>query len=145
LVHSMLIVQIDGIDAEPLQRCVAGRAHILGASVDGALVIRQRLVAELGRDYDLVAMLAEDRPDQFLVVADPVNIGGVEKVDPELDRALEGGGRFDVVARTVELRHAHASKSQFRNHESLAAEFSLLHDVPPLTVGWMAVNATYCM
>ena len=115
-------------DASHAERTYSGRA------VDRALAVGQHLVGELGRDDDLVAMLAQRLADQLLVVADAVHIGGVEKVDAEFDRALQRRGGFVIVARTVELRHPHASESQFRYFESLAAEFSLLHNLYHLSV-----------
>src|SRR5208283_2630318 len=102
-------------------------------AVDRALAVGQHLVGELGRDDDLVAILAQRLADQLLVVADAVHIGGVEESDPELDRALQRRGGLVVVARTVKLRHPHASESQFRYLQSLAAELSLLHDFPSST------------
>ncbi len=74
-------------------------------------------------------MLAQRLADQLFVVADAIDVGGIEEIDPELDRALQRGGGFVVVARTVELRHPHASESEFRYFESLPAELSFLHDV----------------
>src|SRR5208282_2881623 len=128
LVYAMLVVEIDVVDAEALQRRIAGGAHVLGTAVDRALAVGQDLVGELGRDDDAVAIFLERFADQLFVMPDTVNVGGVEEVDAELDCALERRGGFVVVAWTVKLRHPHASEAQRRHFESLRAKFSLFHD-----------------
>ena len=72
-------------------------------------------------------MLAQHLANQLLVVARAVDVGGVEEIEPQLDRVLERRGGFSVVSRAIELRHSHASQAQFRHHESLAPEFSRFH------------------
>src|SRR5213080_984862 len=72
-------------------------------------------------------MLAQHLANQLLVVTRAVDVGRIEEIESDLDRALERRGGFSVVARAVELRHPHASEAQFRHHEPLAPEFSLFH------------------
>src|SRR5208283_2030694 len=131
LVDAMLVVEIDVIDTEALERCIAGGAHVFGSAVDRALAIGQDLVGKLGRDNHAVAVFLERFADQLLVVAHAVNVGGVEEIDPKLDGALKRRDGFDVVARAVKLRHPHASEAQLRYFESLRTKFSLFHDRYP--------------
>src|SRR5208282_2403853 len=127
LVDAMLVIKIDVVDAEALQRRIAGGSNVLGLSVDRSLAVGQHLVAEFGRDDDAIAMLFQDRADQRLVVADTIDIGGVEEVDPEFYGPLQRRGGLSVVARPVELRHPHASEPQLRHFETLAAKLAFFH------------------
>ncbi len=127
----MLIVEVDVIDAEPLERRVACGADVFRASVDRALAVGQDLVGKFGRDDHAVAIFLQRFADQLFIVPDAVNVGSVEEVDAEIDCALERRDGFLVVARTIELRHAHASESQLRYLESLFAKFSFFHDRCP--------------
>src|SRR5271168_275880 len=127
LIHAMLVIEIDMIDAEALERRVAGGAHVLGPAVDRALAVGEDLVAELGRDYHPAAMSRERLADQLFVVPGAIDVRSVEEVYPELNRALDRCRGFAVVARTVKLRHPHASEAQFRNLESLIAKLSSFH------------------
>jgi len=47
IVDTMLVVEIDVIDTEALERRVAGGAHVFGSAVDRAPAVGQDLVGEL--------------------------------------------------------------------------------------------------
>src|SRR5947208_280899 len=54
-VDAMLVVQVDVIDAQPLERAVTGGAHILGPAVDPLkAAVGAADVAELRGQHDLV-------------------------------------------------------------------------------------------
>ena len=61
-------------------------------------------------------------PDQLLVGVRAVDVGRVEQGDAEVERAVDGGDRLVVVARAVELRHAHAAEADGGDRQALAAE-----------------------
>ena len=50
-------------------------------------------------------------PIEFFVVADPVGVGCVEKVDTEVQRPQDGCRGLLVVSFAVELTHTHATES----------------------------------
>ena len=55
-VDAMLVVQVDMVDAEPLEAHVAGGLHVLGPAVDSQEgAVDPAHVRELGRDRHLVA------------------------------------------------------------------------------------------
>src|SRR5262249_60225965 len=62
-IRSVLVVEVDVIDAEPLQRRVARAAYILRSAIDGtkAAVVGTAPAAELRREPHLFAR-AGDRP-----------------------------------------------------------------------------------
>ena len=71
------------LDAEALERGVAGLEDILGPAVDAeAGPVRPALVAELGRQHDLVAPTGDGAADEFLVGERAVHVGRIEEVMP---------------------------------------------------------------
>ena len=113
LVDAVLVVEVDVVDAEPLQRGVAGRADVLGAAVDAdAGAVGPALVAELGGQLDLVAAAGDGLADELLVGERAVHVGGVEEGDAEVEGAVDGRDRLGLVAAAVELRHPHAAEAE---------------------------------
>src|SRR5262245_49694208 len=123
----MDVIEIDHVDAEPLEARLAGDRHIVGLAVDAAaLAARPADVAELARDQELVALALDRLPDQLLVDASRIGIGGVEHGDAKLDAAVDGRNRLDVVGHTVVGAHAGAPKPDRRHAQSLS-ELPILH------------------
>ena len=114
-VDAVLVVEVDVVDAEPLQRGVAGRPDVLRAAVDAERRVPSlvALVAELGREHDLVAA-AGDRPaDEPLVGERAVHVGGVEEGDAEVEGAVDRARSTAASsAGAVELGHAHAAEAE---------------------------------
>ena len=72
LVDAVLVVEVDVLDTEALQRGFAGGVHVLGPSVDAdpAAVLAAH-VAELGGEHDRVAAPRDGATDEpFVGVAD---------------------------------------------------------------------------
>ena len=139
-IDAMLVVEVDVVDAEAVQRRRRSLPHVLRAAVDarGRLPSCLAHVAELGGEHDLVAAAADRLADQLLVGEGAVHIGGVEKIDAEIERAMDRGDRLVVVAAAIELGHAHAAESQRGNGEAGGAEGSLWdrdHESEP-GLGW---------
>jgi hypothetical protein len=96
-VDAVLVVEVDHVDAEPLQRCVAALAHVVGrpfrpkkAGVAGADD------AELRRDGGL-SRRPRTAAHQPLVGVRPVHVGGVEHRDAELERPVNGRDGLTLV------------------------------------------------
>ncbi|HEY6417846.1 MAG TPA: hypothetical protein VIX59_02490 [Candidatus Binataceae bacterium] len=124
----MLVVEIDHFHAEPLEARFAGTAHILRLAVDRTRRrIRRTNDPEFGRQHDFVAAAADRAPHQFLVGVRTVGVGGVEKVDPEIECPMDRRERFRVVVRTIEGGHAHASQPNLRYLDLAASKFSEFH------------------
>ena len=73
------LVEPDGLDAEPLERGLAGLAQVLGRAVDGPAAVAGAQVAALGGDEHaggVAAVGGERLGDQRLVVADLVGVAG---------------------------------------------------------------------
>ena len=112
----MLIVQVDGVDAEALQRCVAGVLHVLRRSIHAEeRPVISAHVAELGGNHDLRAPITNCRTQQSFVLEWAIHVGGVEEGHAHFDGAMNGGDRFGFVAPRVKLRHAHATETKGRD------------------------------
>src|SRR6185437_15845732 len=98
-VDAMLVVEIDVLDAEPLERPVDRPPDVLRLAVDLAAAVLVPDVAELRREDELVAAARDRAADEPLVVAHlvPVDVGGVEEDDPELERPVDRRDRLLLV------------------------------------------------
>ena len=123
-VDAVLVVEVDRVDAEALQRRLAGRADVLRLAADAEeLARRSAHVPELRREHDLVAAAGDRLPDEPLVRAPAVHVGRVEEGDSELDRALDRRDRLTLVGGAVELGHPHAAEPERRDLEPLVPSF----------------------
>jgi hypothetical protein len=127
-VNPMLVVEINFIDAQPAQAGVATRADVFGPAVHAEKIAA--LVAHVakfrGQDH-LGAAVFDGAPDQPLVFAATVHVRRVEQGHPEIQRAVDGGDGFLVIARAVKFRHAHAPEPERRDGQSLFSKLSLFH------------------
>ena len=128
-VHTMLIIEVNDIGAQAAQAGLAGGADVLGPAVDAANggVRLTADEAELGGEGDLVAPAGDGAADELLVFEGAVHVGGVEKGDAVIQRIVNGGDGFLVVAPAVKVRHAHAAEAEWRNDEALGSEFAVFH------------------
>ena len=95
---------IDMVEREPrqagvdlVQQVIAARAGIVGA-------LAHRPHA-LGRDHHLVALDAqrlERAADEFLALPGGVEVGGVDEVDPAIERLFDQRGRAVLVEIVLE-------------------------------------------
>ena len=119
----MLVVQVDVVGAEPLERRVARALHVVGPAVDAEpLPVLVALVAELGGEHHLVAAALDGAAHQPLVGVRPVDVGRIEEVDAEVERAVNGRDRLVVVPAGVEVGHPHAPEAEGGHAEPIQAE-----------------------
>jgi hypothetical protein len=136
-IHAVLVVEVDPVGPETLKRSLDRRAHVLGRAVEradcGELAGPRGVhpARELGRDHVLVAVALDRPPDEFLVAQRAIQLRGVEKVDPQLERALDRRDCLRFVGGPVESRHAHAAKPECRHLE--VGKFAPLHRCPSLS------------
>ena len=127
-VDAMLLVEVDRLDAEPAQARLARRADVLRASVEPGEPSAGTHDAELRRQHDLVASAADRAPDELLVVAVAVDVGGVEQRHAEIERAMDRRDAVGVGGAAVRTRHRHAAEADRRDHGTDASELAFLHD-----------------
>ena len=98
----MQVVEIDDIDAEALEARVARPPGVVRRAVNAARrATRVAQYAELGREHNRVAPLADDATHQFLVVPSPVGVRGIEKGDAEFKGAKQRQARLVIVRQSV--------------------------------------------
>ena len=123
-------------------RCRAvGGALDRGADVGGAAVQVPDAAAgvgdepELGRQHDLVAPVLDRPADELLVGVGPVDLGGVDEGDAEVERPVDGADRLGVVGARpgVGGGHAHAAEADAADVE--VSDGGVLHDWCSLA-GW---------
>jgi hypothetical protein len=86
----VLVVEINVIDPEPAQAGLASLSHILRFAVHAAKVGIGRIAnyAELGGQYNFVALAPDSAPHQFLVFIWTVDIGSIKKRDAKFQGAM---------------------------------------------------------
>src|SRR5437899_11020972 len=77
---------------------IASAAHGVWAAVAWAAALRV--------DDNIMSAAADCFAEQAVIVAVAVAGRCVEKIDPEIERAANGGDRLRVVRRTIDPRHA---------------------------------------
>ncbi len=110
----MLVIEIDGLDAQAPQAGFAGLAHIVGLAVHAAdaRIVGIAHDAELCGQHDLVALAFDGAADEFFILVRAVDVGRVEKRDAKFERPVNGGDGFVVIASAVKLGHAHAAEAE---------------------------------
>src|SRR5262245_22929847 len=128
-VDAMLVIHVDGVDAESLQRGVTRTPDVFGRPVDSEpRAVFAPNIAELRREYDLAAAIANGSTDEALVGERAVRVRRIQEIDPELQRAMDRRDRLRIVVLAVELRHAHAAESHRGHSWTTSAELTLVHD-----------------
>src|SRR4030095_14708405 len=128
-VDPMLIIQADGVDAEPLQRRVTRTLNVFRGPADSqprAIVVPN--VAELRREYDLTVPITNGAADETLIRARAVCVCRIQEIDSEVQSAMDCRDRLRIVMFAIELGHAHAAEAQRGNHGTASPELTHVHD-----------------
>src|SRR5882762_11976233 len=82
-INAVLVIEVNVLNAQPLQTPVAGLLHVIGLTADAADVGIAGIAdnSELCGQHDLVALALDRASDEFFILVWPVNVGGVEKID----------------------------------------------------------------
>jgi len=114
----VLVVQVDVIGAEPLERSLDGDANIRRAAVeDTGAAAGVRDDAELRSQHHAVAATLDGAADEFLVGIRTVDFGGIKMCHAEIQRTVDCANRLGVVHRAdvVVARHRHGAESNPRD------------------------------
>ena len=120
-VRAVVLVEVDAVGAERLQRRLAGRADVLGAAVELPGAARAGVTGLGGDDHVVVAAL-QGLGDQALVVADVVlvdgvGVGGVDQVDAGVERGVDGADRL-LLGRSALEGHRHRAEADREDLDS---------------------------
>lgn len=120
----MDVVQVDGLDAQPLQAPLARLLAVFGRRIDRHAILGP-LVGELGRQEDLVALAGplEPPPNQVLRVL--VHVGGIPEGLAQLVGAVEDLEALLVgLGGAVEGRDSHEPETQGGNLGAVLAQLA---------------------
>jgi hypothetical protein len=82
---------------------------------------------DLGREHDVVAAAAGQRlADDDLGLALRVDVGGVDEVDPGVERGVNDSDALVVILVAPLAKH-HRSEAQLAHRDAGASEWSMLH------------------
>src|SRR5215510_14624448 len=133
-VDAVQVVKVDVLDAESFETALDRLAGVIGPAVnasDGGVVgIAHN--AELGGQKHLIALPLDRATDQLFIGVWPVYIRCVQKIDAELQRAVNSRDGFSIVTIAVKFAHAHAAEADGRNLRAANAKAPPLHMSPPL-------------
>ena len=79
------VVEVDGVDSQPLEAAFDRAAGVVGAPVRAHPAVGE-LESELRRDDDVVPPTLQDLAEEAFVVADAVDLRRVEQVETLVDR-----------------------------------------------------------
>lgn len=128
-IDPVLVVQVDVVDAQAPKGTLDRAAHVFRAPVERAAVrvaVAVEPVTELGRDGQGVPPPLDGLAEQNLAELRPVDVGGVEQRDTEVDRGIDDVLGLLLVIRACSRTKAHEAQSDCRN----------LGAVDPQPAGW---------
>jgi hypothetical protein len=125
LVDAVLVIEVYLLNPQALEAGIAAGLDVLGPAVDAARGFIGRVArdAEFGGDKHILAAAGDGLADEQLVGVGAVHVGGVKEVEALVQRMVDGGDGFGVVAVAgVELAHAHAAEADGGDLRAVAAE-----------------------
>ena len=124
----MDLVEVDPVGSQPPQR-ILHRADDPAARVALPVGVLAHRVVELGGEDHVVAAAAGERlADDLLGLALPVDIGGVDEVDPGVQRGMDDPNRL-VVIRVAPRAEHHRAEAELAHRDASAAEVAMLHSL----------------
>jgi hypothetical protein len=112
-IHTMLIIEIDGIHPEPLERTFDRLLDMLRTAIQAdptRTSVGFELISELGGDDDLPAKRSEGLTHKFFVRVRAVDLGGIKEGDAAFHGGMEKRRHLLLVfARPIRKAHSHAA------------------------------------
>ena len=93
------LIDIDLFDSETLQATLARGTQVLGTPIRLPCTGPRPVQPALGRDHEVLGVWEEGLRDQSFADLGPIGIGGVDEVDPELQRPPQHALAFLPVGR----------------------------------------------
>src|SRR5205814_1643849 len=84
--------------------------------------VRSAQRTKFHREQGLVAAVMQRPADEQFIVADTVEVAGVEQRDPSVKGGMDCGNALALVCRTVHAGHAHAAERQRKDRGTYRAE-----------------------
>src|SRR5215468_4014373 len=132
-VDAVQVVKVDGLHAESFETALDRLAGVFRSAInasDGG-VVGIAHDAELGGQKHLITLPLDRATDQLFIGIWPVYIRRIQKIDAELQRAVNSCDGFSIVTIAVKFAHAHAAESDGRNLRAVSANAPPLHNMSP--------------
>ena len=101
-IDAVLVVEVDHLDAQPLQARLARLHHVLGPAVHAVRAAGVLRLAELGCQHHTVAAAFERPADHLLIMAPAVHVGRIEMIDALVDGVADQLLRGGVIGFAVD-------------------------------------------
>ena len=129
------LVEVDPVGPQPAQR-VLDLLDDPAARVAELVGVLAHRAVDLGREHDVVAPAAGERlADDLLGLAARIDVGGVDEVDPGIERAVDDPDRLLVVGVAPCAEH-HRPEAQRADLHSCVCK-------PPVVHGFTAPTASF--
>jgi hypothetical protein len=92
----------------------------------------------LGGEHHVLAAALEGLADDLLGLAGGVDVGGVDEVDPGVERGVDDADRLVVVGLTPGAEH-HRAEAQLADRDAGASQWAVLHRLLLVVSGASAV------
>jgi len=83
-----------------------------------------------GEDHVVAPPPGQCLADDFLGLALPVDVGGVDEVDPGVERRVDDPDRL-VVVRVAPCAEHHRAEAELADRHAGATQLAMLHRLPP--------------
>jgi len=142
-IDAVLVVKINGFDAEALEAAFNSAADVGGRAVRAAArAVGIDAEAELGGDDDAVAgNFSEKLSDEFFIRPRAVDFGGIEEVTAEFQVTMKNADGFGFIGGAVGPGHAHAAEAERGNGGATLTKISGLAKISVLHLLLQAVDS----
>ncbi len=128
-VHAVLVVEVDRVHAQSLQRAFGDLLDVVGPAVQDLLPVGTHLEPEFRGDDDLAAERLQRLADDLLVDG-AVNLRRIEECDASFGGCAYERDRLLRVGRgAVAVTETHRAVADGRDVQAAVAESALLHRV----------------
>ena len=132
-IQAVQVIEIDDIDTQPLQAFFAGCGNIFGSPADAHRTVLVSHETKFGGDQHILATVFQHPGNQGFIVSVAIHIGGVEKIDPQIQGLFHRGQRFFLICRTIGMGHAPAAQADGRHLKMIVSQTACVHRVSPLS------------
>ena len=125
-IDAVLVEQIDGLDVEPLERCLGHLFDMLGPAIQAAVGIQ--LEPELRGDHYLLTKGSEAFAHELFVDKGAVDFRRIEEGHAALDGEMQKSDHLlPVFGGTIGIVHSHAAQPDRRDLQAAISKSARLH------------------
>src|SRR5450432_3066743 len=123
----MLVIEIDDVDAQALQACLAGLLHIFWSAIHLAATASSAQVAKFRGEEDLPTSRSQRVGEEQFAGSIAVRVCRVEEIDSEVKRTIERRTCFRVIGIFRLEAQTETTETDCRNARAVAPELPGFH------------------